>query len=192
MINSARGDVPDPVDRPRGRGQAQAQRRRDLPPPRLPRLPLLHRLRDDRPGLVRPDPERRRRHLGLHGLRALLPRRPGQPDLRAERERSAPRSSSPRPTSWPARCTPTTSCCLRLPGLRAQHRRPHRGLGAAAGLARLGQLQRATPRPSSAPGRRARRSSRCRPRAARCKQHRRSRLPLHRDRTDDRAQRQTP
>ena len=36
--------------RPRAEQQAQAQHHRHLPPPLVPGLPLLHRLRDDRPG----------------------------------------------------------------------------------------------------------------------------------------------
>ena len=44
------GHVQGPRDRPSAREQqAQAQPRRVVPPPLVPRLPLLHRLRDDRP-----------------------------------------------------------------------------------------------------------------------------------------------
>ena len=50
MIDPATGTFKIRVDRPvRRERQAQAQHRRDVPPRALPRLPLLHRLRDDRP-----------------------------------------------------------------------------------------------------------------------------------------------
>ena len=63
--------VQDPLDGPPARGQqAQAQPRRVVPPPLVPRLPLLHGLRDDGPDQLR----RRRPGVGAGELRRPLPR----------------------------------------------------------------------------------------------------------------------
>ncbi|CAA9524755.1 MAG: hypothetical protein AVDCRST_MAG85-3131, partial [uncultured Solirubrobacteraceae bacterium] len=78
-------DVPGPRDRPRLRGEPQAALdRRDVPPQGLPRLHLLHRLRDPEPVVLRTQPGRsadaRERHraqpggLGRGQVREVLPR----------------------------------------------------------------------------------------------------------------------
>ena len=66
------GHVQDPLDGPPARGQqAQAQPGRVVPPPLVPRLPLLHRLRDHGPDQLR----RRRPGVGAGQLRRPLSRR---------------------------------------------------------------------------------------------------------------------
>ena len=62
MIDPATGTFKIRRDGPPARGQqAQAQPRRRLPPPLVPRLPLLHRLRDDGPDQLRQQPDAGRR-----------------------------------------------------------------------------------------------------------------------------------
>ena len=106
MVDPDDRHVPHPLDGPPARGQqAQAQRHRQLPAQVLPRLPLLHRLRDDRPDQL----HRHATSPGRTPTAAADATARSAPPAVGRTTMVASRSSSPTPTRSRARSTRTTA-----------------------------------------------------------------------------------